>query len=90
LSDDDIPVIHETFRDQEIKGGLELDEAIEAIGIDPEILNTQPPRSSSDGNNERQKEIEGKPVKIYEVFSTEYGSSDFTLSNKAVENGELL
>jgi len=90
LSDDDITAIHETFRDQGIKGGPELNEAIEAIGFDSEILNTQPPASSPDGNNDGKKETEEKTVKIYEALSTEYGPSDFNLSSIAVENGELL
>jgi len=98
LSDDDIISINEAFRKQGIKGGPELNEAIESIVFDPEILNNQPPTSSPDGNKEGQMEAdknnggfsEEKPVKIYEVLSTEYGPSDFTLSSSAVVNGELL
>ena len=98
LSDDDIASIHEAFREQGIKGGVELNEAIEAIGLDPQILNNQPPANSPNDSEEGLKgpnnnmggHSEEKTVKIYESLSSEYGPSDFTLSSSAVVNGELL
>jgi phosphatidylethanolamine-binding protein (PEBP) family uncharacterized protein len=98
LSDDDIFSIHEAFREQGIKGGPELDEAIEAIGYDPEVLNNHlpllPPGGNMEGRNEggdmKEGPSEEKPVKIYEALSADYGPSNFTLLSSAVENGELL
>jgi len=98
LSDEDILSIHEAFIEQGIKGGPELDEAIAAVGYDPEVLNDHLPPASPDGNMggpNRNGSMNGgmreeKPVKIYEALSTDYGPSNFTLSSSAVENGVLL
>ncbi len=98
LSDEEIASIHEAFKEEGIKGGEELNAAIKSIGVDPEILNNQPPASStniSEGDeNDHSENIEAhsknKEVKIYDVLSTEYGPSDFTLSSSAVVDGELL
>lgn len=50
LSDEDILSIHEAFIELGIKGGPELDEAIAAVGYDPEVLNDHLPPASPDGN----------------------------------------
>ena len=101
LSEEDIISINETFKNLGIIGGPELDEAISALGFDPEVLKNQlppPPDKNMQGQGQGQRPPPGKNpaeenqehVKIYEALSQEYGPSDFTLSSAAIEDGKLL
>lgn len=102
LTKENVLVIHEKFREEEIKGGPELDKMIEIAGFDAMAISNldPPPQEDQDRNDNNSRSKEDKKDKnsikkdsggvIFKTLEMEPIESDFTLSSSAVVNGELL
>lgn len=91
LNQENARAIQEAFREQELRGGPDLDAAIRAAGFDPTVLrDLAPPPSDSERLPKEQLAPPQVATRIYECLDREYMSSDFKLESIAVENGKLL